>query len=87
MVPVGSSARGQRHDVPEADQGTPILEDLTVIDRLGEARQEDLNERGIFTIEDLANADLDVVESIEGVSRTTAVAWIAEAQSILEGAE
>lgn len=73
-----SSAGGRnRHYEPD---------DLTIIDRLGPAREEDLNERGIFTIEDLANADLDVVEAIDGVSRAMAVAWIAEAQSLLEGA-
>jgi predicted flap endonuclease-1-like 5' DNA nuclease len=62
-------------------------DDLTILDKLGPARAEDLNERGIYTFQDLADADLDVLEAIDGVSRTTAVAWIAEAQSILEGAE
>lgn len=65
----------QRHD-----------DDLTIIDKLGPAREEDLHERGIRTIQELAEADLDVLESIDGVSRITAVAWIAEAQAILEDA-
>ena len=61
-------------------------DDLTIIDKLGPAREEDLHERGIRTIQELAEADLDVLESIDGVSRITAVAWIAEAQAILEDA-
>lgn len=61
-----------------------LTDDLTEISGLGQSRKARLNRIGILTFRDLADADRDVIESLEGVTRTMATAWIAEAISITE---
>ncbi|MBE2223851.1 MAG: helix-hairpin-helix domain-containing protein [Anaerolineae bacterium] len=62
-------------------------DDLTAIDNLGAKSAAALNELGIHTFADLANADLDVLSTIDGVSRNKAIAWVAEAETLLEDSE
>lgn len=63
----------------------PPADDLTVIKGLGAARAKQLNDVGIHALDDLANADPNLLEKIDGISLANAVDWVNEASSIARG--